>query len=649
MSPRPLAPSLQTALHAYRHLGARRGTAAVARRVAYAGRGRYRALKLGQRPLRVTSSELHAALGARDGPTALTFAGDALPSLRRWEAELLQLSDSARADLLRRAADVLAHRFDLLGSGPTDLGPEIDWHRDFKSGRSWPLVHISRLPVSYPDASDIKVPWELSRCQHLPLLGAAHLVTGEQRYVDELGAQLTSWIAANPVEFGVNWACTMDVAIRAVNWVAGLALCAEAAHGLPWLEEVLGSLLLHGRFIWRHLEYGPARGNHYLSDVVGLLVIAGVFAGSAEGRRWASWAIGQLAHEFRHQVRSDGCDHEASTSYHRLVTELFIVGSDAADVLMPGELDLQVRAGIDQMLAFVADYTRPDGLAPQIGDADNGRLLPLGDYHSADQRSHLHLFSQAGRRYTPATRSAAYGEGGFYVMRAGELYLAVRCGDVGIYGRGCHAHNDLMAFELCWGAVPLVVDPGSYLYTADPAARNRFRSTAAHSALQIDGAEQNELRSDRLFAMVDRAQAEVLQWEAGPASATFSGRHRGFAALPAPAVHTRTLRLDGERRTLEVTDEVTSDGPHQLSLRLPLAPCEAEIAADGAVVRFEEVEVVLSSDGLSVSLERGWVSPGYGVRAEAPVLRLSGGSRPGDHRIVTVLELRPMASAGPAR
>ncbi len=553
--------------------------------------------------------------------------------------ELAHLSDGERADMLKRADRVLAHRFDLLGSGPTELGPRIDWHRDFKSGRAWPLRHISRLPVSYPDGSDIKVPWELSRFQHLPLLAAAHRLTEEHRYLDELGAQLSSWIAANPVEIGVNWACTMDVAIRGVNWVAALALCVDQVESLPWLGHVVGSLLLHARFIRGHLERGPARGNHYLSNIVGLLVISGVFVGSDEGRDWARWAARELGREFTHQVRSDGCDHEASTSYHRLVTELFIVGADAADVLAPGALDPAVRQGLDRMLAFVADYTRPDGLAPQIGDADDGRLLPLGDYASADQRSHLHLFRQAGRQYEPAKRSAAYPHGGFYFLRAGDLYAAVRCGDVGIYGRGCHAHNDLTAFELCWGATPIVVDPGSYLYTADPAARNRFRSTAVHSTLQVDGAEQNELREDRLFAMVDRARAAVLEWDVRPGVTTFRGTHRGFEALPVSCTHTRTLRLDGESRTLHIVDEVSSAGPHQLSWSFPLAPCDVELCAHAAIARFGEVTLRIDFEDLTPTLEHGWLSPGYGVRLPAPVVRLRGRSDPGEHRSVIVLRL----------
>ena len=88
-----------------------------------------------------------------------------------FERQLDAVDDRTRAELLAVAERVAAHTFDLLGSGPTELGPRIDWQCDFKSGRSWPLDHISQLVISYPDGSDIKVPWELSRFQHLPRAG----------------------------------------------------------------------------------------------------------------------------------------------------------------------------------------------------------------------------------------------------------------------------------------------------------------------------------------------------------------------------------------------------------------------------------------------------------------------------------------------
>jgi uncharacterized heparinase superfamily protein len=566
----------------------------------------------------------------------------ALPTVIRFEQELAGLGTSARAALLQRAESAARHRFDLLGSGPTDLGDVIDWSADFKVGRRWPAAHISQLPIVQGGGSDIKVPWELSRFQHLPLLAAAQHLTGERRWGDEIGAQIESWIAANPVEFGPNWACTMDVAIRAVNWTATLVMVADTAADEAWFKQALASLLLHARFIRSHLEWAETRGNHYLSDVAGLLVLAALFGHGREGRAWTEFALDELAGELVHEVREDGCDHEASIPYHRLVTELFVCATQAADAIAPGRLAPSHHRRLERMLEFTSDYTRPDGLAPQVGDADDGRFLPLGDY-GADPRSHRHLFAQAGRPERMGNGHAAYPEGGYWIMRAGDLYVLVRCGDVGVGGLGSHAHNDALSFELAVGEQPLVIDPGSYLYTADPEQRNRFRSTAYHSTLGIDGVEQNPLSEAALFSMEDFRRAEALEWDPDARRPCFVGRHHGYDRLPDPATHTRRIQLDVEAATLSVTDAVTSTGEHGLQWTFPLAPSFATASGSAATCRFASgVTLEIRSDGAELSVDSGWMSSSYGRREPVPFISGRKRSRPGED--VTKFTLRVLAA-----
>jgi Heparinase II/III-like protein/Heparinase II/III N-terminus len=618
---RPVVSDLRASFTTWRRLGVRRGTAAGARLASAQLLGSLRRERLRIRPLRVGPAELSRALDGADPMSALRErALPALPTVTAWERDLEQLDVGDRTRLLERADRVLAHRFDLLGSGPTALGPAIDWQRDFKSGRRWPDAHISQVPTVLGGGSDIKVPWELARGQHLPLLSAAHRLSDESRYLDELGAQLSSFIASNPVELGVAWSCTMDVAIRAANWLAALCMAMPAAARAPWLEPALASLLLHCRFIRAHLEWGEVRGNHYLSDVVGLLLACAPFSASTEGRAWARWATAELEREMRHQVRGDGCDHEASIPYHRLVAELFVCGTQAADALCPGSLSDGYRERLGLMLDFVSDYTRPDGLAPQIGDADDGRFLPLGDY-GADPRDHRHLYKQAGRRWREGAGHVAYPQGGWYVMRHGGMWAIVRCGDVGLGGIGAHAHNDQLSFELAMDAQPLIVDPGSYLYTADPRARNEFRSTLAHSTLCIGGSEQNRLRSDYLFTLPEQAHARCTRFEIDGPRALFEGEHTGFRALPRAVRHRRELRFDGESGTVCITDTVLGAEGEELLWSFPLAPGEATVQTGRALARFAHGALAIVADGVALEVESGWLSPSYGVRAAAPVIR----------------------------
>ena len=427
------------------------------------------------------------------------------------------------------------------------------------------------------------------------------------------------------MERGPNWACTMEVGIRAANWVAALVLVAEAARAEPWFERVLASLLLHARYIRSNLEDADPHANHYLADVVGLLPVAAVFF-AGTGRAWADWAASELETEMAGQVHPDGTSFEASIPYHRLVAELFVCGSQAVDGLLPGRLSEGFRTRLESMLRFVADHTRPDGLAPQFGDGDDGRFLPLDDYGVLDPRDHWHLFRQAGRTLDPRG-SADYPDGGWYVLRGVDAYVLVHCGETGRNGLGGHGHNDQLSFELAAFGWPIVIDPGTYAYTSDPAARNLFRSTRSHSTLAVGGAEQNELRDDDLFLMPDRSRAEAILWEPGPEGAVFLGRHHGFEALDPPALHTRRLELDGSERTLTIRDLVESASSYQLEWTFPLAPCETELTPDGVLARFDGFDVWIAGD-VEFRVDEGSYSPRFGLRQTTPFVRATKHAKP---------------------
>ncbi|MBK9112911.1 MAG: hypothetical protein IPM88_14885 [Nitrospira sp.] len=291
---------------------------------------------------------------------------------------------------------ICGHVFDLLGSGPVALGTTIDWHRDFKSGYRWnPDQCFLDVAHGHEVGVDIKVPWELSRGHHLVLLAQTALLSGDEKYARECLAQMTSWIDANPTAHGVNWACPMDVAFRAVNWLWSLGLLAESPLMTEaWLTEVLASLVAHGRFLMSNLEVRDdgVTTNHYLADLVGLLYLGLCLKEVHDAEGWKAFAVRELVREMDRQVLADGAHYESSLSYHRLVTEMFL--SSAMLCRRHGvELPPSFYDRLRKMCEFVQGYTKPNGLAPQIGDGDNGRLHILTGYGHADVRDHRHLLA----------------------------------------------------------------------------------------------------------------------------------------------------------------------------------------------------------------------------------------------------------------
>lgn len=579
----------------------------------------------------------------------------------------------AQLDALRAAADRAAGRaFDLLGSGPVPLGRPIEWHRDFKSGAVWPAnAHYTRIRLGIGPGADVKVPWELSRGHHLVWLAQSAALEGRADHAREAVAQIREWIAANRPEYGVNWVSAMEAGIRAVNWIWAAALLSSHPE-VPdaFYEELAGSLAAHGRFIEANLEEHSdgIRTNHYIADVVGLFYIGECLPGLARAARWSAFARAALEREIATQVLPDGASFESSVAYHRLVAEMFL--SAWAIAARSGRpFSAGFRSRLEGMLEFTAACTKPNGLTPQIGDADDGRLHVLSG-HGADVRDHRHLLAAgavlfnredlwraAGDRWpeglwyggaaarqwqtppegrAPAAASRAFVDAGLFVLRRDRDAVIVSAGPVGTSGLGNHKHNDLLSFEAHLDGEDVLVDAGSFVYSADPAARNAFRSTLMHNTVMIDGVEQNDI-PENMFALAASAVPKLRAWQPSTEGGRVNVEHDGYMRLRHPVVHARTVRLGAEGLAIEDSFASDSSHSHQFVWTFLFAPgVSVHPDAGGWIVRLasgRDLRLTWPHDHLSARFgivadsTTGFVSPRYGVRQEVALLRWTWAGR----------------------
>jgi hypothetical protein len=587
-------------------------------------------------------------LWKKSSARSLSFTEAQQEALRKLYAT--RFSDEKQR-LVAELERVLRHEFDLLGSGPVQIGPAIDWHLDFKSGGRFPSDVPSQAIdyVQLDQPSDVKLPWELSRGQHLTRLGQAWVLTRDARASREFEEEVRSWIEANPPGYGVNWACTMDVALRAVSWIWALTLFEDAEFSDGFREVLFHSLHQHAVWIPEHLELGEVNGNHFLSDALGMIALGTAFDATAEGRRWRDEGARLFEEEILQQSTPDGAGIEGSVPYHRLVLEIFLVGRRfLAAAGSPPSAAFDER--LARMLDFVEAYVTPEGLSPVVGDADDGRALILG---RDDLRDHCALLStgavlfrcgsfreRAGRFHedtlwllgpesveifdaladSPGVGTRGFPDSGFFVLRSAAQYLFVDAGPVGFKGHGGHGHNDCLSFE--WHAFgrPVLTDSGAFVYTASPEWRNRFRSTAFHNAIRIDGAEINRYPSElALWSLRNDAVPYGVALETGATLDVLTASHTGYRRLEDPVTVSRRFELEREAPRVRIGDHVEGATAHRIEFFFHAAPGGTGREEDGSLVLTwpDGLRVRVSpSQGCSLAWEsrEGWFSPSYGVR-----------------------------------
>lgn len=217
----------------------------------------------------------------------------------------------------------------------TDGYCPIDWHIDFKSGYRWNHDGWYR-DIEYGGVLgvDIKVPWELARLQHLPQLALVYASTEDEYLKEDCLTEFKNvvldFISSNPPRYGVNWVCTMEVAIRAANMLVALDIFKSQGikFELEFMDIFINYIEDHRTHILQNLEWSSIfRGNHYLANIVGALMIERYLPLTPRKRNALNLLVSEFDKEIRDQFNDDGSNFEGSTAYHQLSAEFLIVGS----------------------------------------------------------------------------------------------------------------------------------------------------------------------------------------------------------------------------------------------------------------------------------------------------------------------------------
>ncbi|HEY1266900.1 MAG TPA: alginate lyase family protein [Candidatus Binatia bacterium] len=580
---------------------------------------------------------------------------------------LRQHAPEACATIIAAADNVLAGRFRLLGYDDLYFGDPVHWRLDPISGRRSPLTHWSRIDhLDFAAVGDHKVVWELNRQQWMIVLGQACRLTGDEKYARGFAGYLGQWLRANPAGFGINWASSLEAALRIISWTWALYLLRDSATLSPELYvRLLECISLHATHVEKYLSYYFAPNTHLTGEALGLFYAGVVFPELQSARRWRDLGARILIDQSERQILADGVYFEQSTCYQRYTAEIylhFLLLARRSGICVPAVVEERLRRLLDVLLVF----QRPDGCLPDIGDADGGWLLPFTSRAPSDCRGVLavaaRLFDCADYAWaasdpvpesiwllgavrhrsaiTPASppitrETMAYACGGYVVMRSDWARTAHQMiFDVGPLSspKSGHGHADLLSVQCSAFGEPFLLDAGTYCYTSEPEWRDFFRGTAAHNTATVDG--ENQARTAGPFGWDHHPRARLRRCVSTAEYVLADADHDAYAWLADPVIHRRRVVFVKDRYWF-VVDDFLGTAKHRIDVRFQFAPMSVTMEAEnwirargksshGLLLRTfasSPIEVAVA-EGSTAPIQ-GWISPDYGRRTPAPVVSCS--------------------------
>ena len=490
--------------------------------------------------------------------------------------------------------------------------------------------------------------WVLNRMNYFTCLCKIYHLTGKNEYAKKVLTDMENWIetceriplpdqSTTPEEFekirrfysGLNPWRSLEVGIRMFDsWSFAYNCLLNCEFMTPELHSKIACSFYEHALVLREMSprYWPkANHNHYIHEMLGLLLISCIFPDFNESDAWREFAVHELGRCAGAQFTEDGGQVEGSPGYHNGCLSMFFSFVQTAKdfgIELPDDILETCRKATEYDLAAIG----PDGIIAPIGDtgyvkigpdlikkyyACFGELGPVAKLFAIYPQHDPDIIPEDVQKEAREYAKTAKGEDNRqrqidqYFARTGwtkdSSHFSFLCHTPVFNG---HSHIDPMSFVLYLNGDPVVVDPSCYTYRECP-ERKLFKSPEYHSTLTFD----------------DKPPYEYVQrWSFGPQK---EGRIRNFYSFEGvfavdashhcydPDYHKRLCALVGDDVFL-VADDVANIS--ETDVRIYYQMDDPSISVKGSVASSDRIRVLLP-EGMTAEIAKGEKSPSTDLTA----------------------------------
>lgn len=517
---------------------------------------------------------------------------------------------------------------------------------------------------------DIKFIWEPARFGWAIQLAYAWSENRSRSIEQAFWNYLEKFLSVNPAYFGPNWVSGQEAAIRMVSIAFAASIFQRGDEFSP--EKATGllqSIVEHAQRIEMTLPYSRSQdNNHYLIEGIGLYTAGWMIPDHPESEKWKTkgWKI--VLEALERQIGNDGTYCQHSINYHRLMLQsvLWLESLLQQDnIPFPENIRKRLAAATQWYLTQIDLLS---GSAPNMGSNDGALLFPMAGAEFSDHRPTAQAAAIAFLN-APCFKTGEWDNLRIWLgfeYPTGKEPVGLSARSSGVHKIGNHhtwaslravdyqnrpSQADQLHVDLWHEGMNLLMDAGTYRYTAPPPWENALAGTHVHNSVLVDGRDQMS-RAGK-FLWLDWAKARIIK----ETDNLISAEHDGY--LKHGILHRRTLERESDLNW-KVHDElivVKRSGEHhhrlhwlladgryilqnnQLKVIHPKTRISLTISSNVNPVQIQLIRAGETISGMGTSPTNfGWFSPTYGEKVPALSLLLEASS-PDTVEFITLIHL----------
>lgn len=422
---------------------------------------------------------------------------------------------------------------------------------DLNPGTS--LKHWTQHKGSQHNGQDIKFTWEPARFGWATMLSRAYFLTGDEKYTEAFWRYFEEFQVSNPINQGPNWASAQEVGLRLMHWV----FCYAVFQHSPQTSEVHKTALAHA--IAEHAQRIPPtllyaraqNNNHLLSEAAALYTASLALPQHLHAKRWRTLGWRWFNWGMQNQIAENGAYMQHSTTYHRLMLQLALWMNllvDTQPESFPSATQSKLAAATE-WLAALQDSN--NGQVPNLGPNDGAYIFPLTSAPFENYNPTLQAALAIFAGHTPQTSNELslwfdQNKGRFSanpVQQRNTEQTTIKYPQLEAWAylrtpafNDRPGHADLLHLDLWWRGMNITLDPGTYLYNADPPWDNALQGSDVHNTVMVNGAHQ--MTKAGRFLWLDWPKTNILE----QTETSITAQHNGYKKFG--ITHRRTVKVE---------------------------------------------------------------------------------------------------------